>query len=149
MNYTAVAKGLLIDDATLRTWHRLYQEQGIEGLASFGYEGSACRLSEQQQDKLTAWITETLPRSTRDRCLDRAGMRHRIPGPLRSDRAAAPARHGASQAKSGVAQARSRETGGVIKAYEDLLNHMGDDEAVLFGDAMHPTQAVQRFGQPG
>jgi transposase len=65
MNYTAVAKGLLIDDATLRTWHRLYQEQGIEGLASFGYEGSACRLSEQQQDKLTAWITETLPRSTR------------------------------------------------------------------------------------
>jgi hypothetical protein len=27
---------LLIDDDTIRTWHRLYQEDGIDGLASFG-----------------------------------------------------------------------------------------------------------------
>jgi transposase len=65
MSYTAVAKVLLIDDDTVRTWHRLYEEDGIEGLASFGYEGSACRLSEEQQDKLKAWITETLRRTTR------------------------------------------------------------------------------------
>ena len=45
MSYKAVAKVLLLDDDTIRTWHRLYQEDGIEGLASFGYEGSACRLS--------------------------------------------------------------------------------------------------------
>jgi transposase len=31
---------------------------------SFGYEGSACRLSDAQQDKLKSWITETLPRTT-------------------------------------------------------------------------------------
>ena len=31
----------------------VYEEDGIEGLASFGYEG-ACRLSEAQQDKLKA-----------------------------------------------------------------------------------------------
>jgi hypothetical protein len=36
-----------------------------------------------------------------------------------------------------------------IKAYNDLLNHMGDDEAVLFGDAVHPTRAVRRFDQLG
>jgi hypothetical protein len=45
---------LLLDDDTIRTWYRLYQEDGIEGLASFGDEDGACRLSEQQQDKLTA-----------------------------------------------------------------------------------------------
>ena len=65
MSYAGVAKVLLIDDDTVRTWHRLYEEDGIEGLATFGYEGSACRLSAEQQDKLKAWITETLPRSTR------------------------------------------------------------------------------------
>jgi len=44
MGYAAVARVLLMDDDTVRTWHRLYEEDGIEGLASFGYEGSACRL---------------------------------------------------------------------------------------------------------
>ena len=43
------------------------KEDGIEGLASFGYEGGACRLSaKRQQDQLKAWITETLPRTTRE-----------------------------------------------------------------------------------
>ena len=34
----AVAKVLLLDDDTIRTWYRLYLEDGVEGLASFGYE---------------------------------------------------------------------------------------------------------------
>ena len=33
-----------------------------------------------------------------------------------------------------------------IKAYEDLLNSMDEDEAVLFGDAVHPTHAVHPVG---
>ena len=66
MSCEAIAKVLLLDDDTSRNWYRLYEEEGIEGLASFGSEGSACRLSEEQQAKLTAWITETLPRTTRE-----------------------------------------------------------------------------------
>jgi hypothetical protein len=48
MSCEAVAKVLLVDDDSIRTWHRLYQEDDIDGLASFGYEGSACRLSVEQ-----------------------------------------------------------------------------------------------------
>jgi transposase len=33
-----------------------------------------------------------------------------------------------------------------IQQYETLLNQMGDDEAVLFGDAVHPTHAVRPVG---
>jgi transposase len=47
------------------TWYQLCQEDGIEGLASFGHEGGSCRLTMEQQDKLKAWIAATLPRSTR------------------------------------------------------------------------------------
>ena len=36
-----------------------------------------------------------------------------------------------------------------IKAYENLLNQLGDDEAVLFGDAVHPTHAVLACGMLG
>jgi transposase len=59
MGCSAVAKVLLLDDDTIRTWHRLHEEDGIEGLASFSYEGSACRLTLEQQDKLKAWVIET------------------------------------------------------------------------------------------
>jgi hypothetical protein len=33
-----------------------------------------------------------------------------------------------------------------IQRYENLLNQIGDDEAVLFGDAVHPTHAVRPVG---
>ena len=66
MSCEAIAEVLFLDDDTIRTWHRRYQEEGIEGLASFGHEGSACRLSDAQQAKLKTWIAETLPRTTRE-----------------------------------------------------------------------------------
>jgi len=66
MSCEATAKVLYLDDDTVRTWHRLYERDGIEGLVSFGYDGSACRLSDAQQDKLKTWIAETLPRTTRE-----------------------------------------------------------------------------------
>jgi transposase len=140
MSCEAIAEVLYLDDDTIRTWHRLYREEGIEGLAGFGHEGSACRLSGVQQDKLTAWITETLPRTTREvgawietECgiiyesrsglialLHRLGMEHRKP-------------------KAVSSKLDADKQAAFIKAYENLLNQLGDDEAVLFGDAVHRT----------
>ena len=47
MSFEDVAKVLLVDDDTVRTWHRMYEEGGLGGLARFGYEGSECRLNEE------------------------------------------------------------------------------------------------------
>jgi transposase len=147
MSCAAVAKVLLLDDDTIRTWHRLYEEDGIEGLANFGYEGGACRLTVEQQDKLKAWITATLPRTTREvgawiarECgieyqgrsgliglLHRLGMEHRRPKAI--SRKLDPAKQA-----------------GFIKAYEALLNNLDADEAVLFADAVHPTHAARPVG---
>ena len=147
MSCEAIAKVLLLDDDTIRTWYRLYQEDGIEGLASFGYEGGACRLSEGQQNELKAWITETLPRTTREvgawiekacgieyqgrsgliALLHRLGMEHRKP-------------------KTVSRKLDPEKQAAFIKAYEDLMNHLEADEAVLFADAVHPTHAVRPVG---
>jgi len=147
MSCEAIATVLLLDDDTVRTRRRLYEEDGIEGLASFGYEGSACRLSDEQQDRLKAWITEALPRSTREvgawieaECdiayqgrsglialLHRLGMEHRKPEAV--SRKLDPEKQAA-----------------FIEAYEDLLTHLADDEAMLLGDAVHPTHAVRPVG---
>jgi transposase len=77
MSCGEVAKVLLLDDDTVRTWYRLYEDEGIEGLATFGYDGRACRLSDIQKDKLRNWIAETLPRTNPRRWwLDRDRRRH-------------------------------------------------------------------------
>jgi transposase len=142
-----VAEYLLLDEDTIRTWRALCEEDGIEGLASFGYEGSACRLDDEQQARLIAWITETLPRSTRVigawiaaelgieyqsrsglvALLHRLGMEHRKPKAI--SRKLAPEKQAA-----------------FIKAYEHLLNQLADDEAVVFADAVHPTHSVRPVG---
>ena len=147
MSCGAVAKVLYLDDDTIRTWHRLYQEDGIEGLASFGYEGCACRLTPEQRERLTAWITEALPRTSREigawiarECgieyegrsglialLHRLGMEHRKPTAI--SRKLDPAKQAA-----------------FIKSYEALLNQLSADEAVMFADAVHPTHAVRPVG---
>ncbi len=147
MTCEAIAKVLLLDDDTVRSWYRLYEEDGIEGLASFGYEGGACRLNDEQQDKLKAWIAETLPRTTREvgawiekECgieyqgrsglvalLHRLGMEHRKP-------------------KMVSRKLDPEKQAAFIKAYEDLMTHLDADEVVLFADAVHPTHAVRPVG---
>jgi hypothetical protein len=57
-------QGAFLNDDTIRTCHRLHQEDSFDGLTSFGYDGSTCRRSDTQQDKLKAWITDALPRTT-------------------------------------------------------------------------------------
>ena len=55
----------MLDDGTIRTWYRLYEEDGIEGLTNFGYEGRDCQLSSEQQEGLKAWVATALPCTTR------------------------------------------------------------------------------------
>jgi transposase len=61
----SIAEVLLLDNDTIRTWYQRHQDDGIEGLASFGHEGGTCQLAMEQHDKLKTWIGETLPRPTR------------------------------------------------------------------------------------
>ena len=142
-----VAAALLLDDDTIRTWHRLYEEDGIEGIIDFGYEGGVCRLSLEQQEKLTLWITQTLPRTTREigawieeacgvayqgrsgliALMRRLGMVYRKPKTV--------------SRKLNVEKQKA-----FIEAYNTLLNGLSDDEAVLFGDAVHPTHGVRPVG---
>ena len=39
MSCQSVAEVLLLDGDTIRSWYQLYQQEGIEGLASFGLSG--------------------------------------------------------------------------------------------------------------
>ncbi len=147
MSCEDIGSVLLLDDDTVRTWYQLYMEEGIEGLAGFGYEGSACHLSAIQQEELQAWVGETLPRTTRQvgawierefdivyqsrsgliALLHRLGMEHRKP-----------------QAVSRKLDEAKQKA--FIESYDALLNGLSDDEAVMFADAVHPTHAARPVG---
>jgi transposase len=117
MSCSDVAKVLLLGDDTIRTGHRLYEEDGFEGLASFGYDGSACRLGNEQQGQLKAWVTETLPRTiyaVGAWIEKKHGIDHERP--IRPSRAAASAGHGASQTQGGLKQAGPSEAGRLYPA---------------------------------
>jgi transposase len=44
MSCDEVGRVLLIDDDTIRTWHALFEKDGVDGLAGFNYGGRASRL---------------------------------------------------------------------------------------------------------
>jgi transposase len=141
------AAALLLNDDTIRGWFKLFEQRGIEGLTSFDMGGSASFLSAAQEDALKVFVSEALPRSTRQigawiekefglvyesrsgliALLHRLGLEyhkpHVIPAKLDEDKQKA-----------------------FIEDYEKLLNSLGDDEAVLFADAVHPTHAARPAG---
>ena len=142
-----VADALLMDDDTIRSWRKLFEQRGVEGLTSFDMGGSASFLSVAQESTLKAWVVATLPRSTREigawiesqfslvyesrsgliALLNRLGLEYHkpeiIPRKLDEDKQRA-----------------------FIAAYEKLLNSLPDNQAVLFADAVHPTHAARPAG---
>jgi len=146
MSCQEIAKVLYLDDNTIRYWYELYSEKGLIWLADFGYKGRACELTAAQQDALKSWVAQSLPqtttvvgewieksygvsysRSALIKLLRRNDMEYRKPElvPPKLD----PVKQQA-----------------FIDGYEKLLNTLGDDEAVVFADAVHPTHAVRPAG---
>ncbi len=142
-----VADALLLDDDTIRSWRKLFEQRGIEGLTSFEMGGSAGFLSAAQEDDLKAWVAATLPRATRQAgafieqefglvyesrsgliaLLHRLGLEYHKPNEI-------PRKLDEEKQKAFIA------------SYEKLMNSLADDEAVLFMDAVHPTHAAQPVG---
>src|SRR5215210_6299943 len=109
--------------------------------------GSASFLSAAQEDALKGFVSATLPRSTRQvgawiaqefglvyesrsgliALLHRLGLEYHKPDVI-------PRKLDAEKQKT------------FIESYDNLLNSLADNEAVLFADAAHPTHAARPAG---
>jgi transposase len=142
-----VADALLYDDDTIRGWHKLFEQRGIEGITSFDMGGSASYLSVPQEDALKAWVGATLPRSTRQIGAwieQECGLVY----DSRSGLIALLHRLEFDYHKPDVIPRKldPEKQQAFIASYEKLLNSLADDEAVLFADAVHPTHAARPAG---
>ncbi len=147
MSCQEVAHVLLYDDDTIRGWRKLFEQRGIEGITSFNVGGSASYLSVKQEDYLKAWVGAALPRSTRQigAWIEKEfGLVYES----RSGLIALLHRLGLEYHKPNVIPRKLDEEKqkAFIASYEKLLNSLGDDEAVLFADAVHPTHAARPVG---
>jgi transposase len=146
-NCQEVAGALLLDDDTIRTWHNLFVSDGIEGLARFETGGSACQMNDAQLEEIKAWVTATLPRSTRQigAFIEK---RFAIVYESRSGLIALLHRLGLEYHKPDLIPSKLNEEKqkNFIAEYDNLLNSLADNEAVLFADAVHPTHAVRAAG---
>src|SRR5215204_6564181 len=142
-----VADAFLLDDDTIRGWFKLFEQGGIEGLTSFDMGGSASFLSAAQEDALKVFVGATLPRSTRHVGAwieQEFGLVYES----RSGLIALLHRLGLEYHKPDVIPRKLDEEKqkAFIASYENLMNSLGDNEAVLFADAVHPTHAARPVG---
>jgi transposase len=127
-----------------RAWLGLYAE---DGLGRFEAGGSLSRMSGADQDRLKAWVTAALPGSTRQIgafIAAECGFSHES----RSGLIALLHRLGLEYHKPEVIPRRLDEAAQLafVGFYKKLLNGLGQDEAVLFADAVHPTHAARPAG---
>jgi transposase len=136
-----------LDDETIRGWRLLFEADGVDGLAGFHYGGRQAFLTPAQETALKAWVTQALPRSTRQvgawiqtnfgvsyasrsgliELLHRLGFVHHRPQAISSK----------------MDPAKQRR---FIAEYASLLNHLQADEMVMFSDAVHPVHGAQPVG---
>ncbi len=141
-----VAAALLIDDDSVRAWHKLYAKHGLTGLVVFHHPGSQSRLASDQEAALFEWVRTTLPLNTRAigewiakmygvayshagliALLHRLGLDYRKPDLV-----------------SRKLDAAKQKT--FIADYERLMRGLCPDEAAVFVDAIHPTHQVRAVG---
>jgi transposase len=142
-----VAEALLLNDDTIRDWHKLFEQRGIEGLTSFDVGGSASFLSTVQEDAVKVFVSTMLPRSTREVGAfieQHFGLVYES----RSGLIALLHRLGLEYHKPSVIARKLNQDKqkAFIESYDKLLNSLGNDEVVLFADAVHPTHAARPVG---
>ena len=142
-----IAGALYLDDATIRAWHQLFVEGGVEGLACFESGGSACQLNGEQSEKLKAWVGATLPRSTRE---IGAWIKREF-GLVYAGRSGLIAllhRLGLTYSKPEIISRKLDvdKQKAFLASYEKQLNSLPNNEAIVFVDAVHPTNAARPAG---
>ena len=138
-----IGEFLYLDDDTVRTWYKHYQQGGVDLLTLFDWKGGYSRMSVVQEETLCAWLEVRFCRSTdeiRYFMLSEFGLSYSRSGCIKLL-----GRLGFEYKKPKLIPrvADVERQAAFIAQYEHLLNGLGADEAVYFCDAVHPEYQVK------
>lgn len=141
-----VSDALLLDDDTIRSWFKIYREGGVDALETFDFAGGRRALNAEQLAALKDWATATLPAST-----------HVVGHHIETT-------YGVSYTRSGLVKLMAAidfvwckpelvpshldldAQKAFVDRHEKLRNGLEADEAVVYGDAVHPTHQTRPAG---
>ena len=141
-----VSDALLLDDDTIRSWFKIYREGGVDALETFDFAGGHRALNAEQLASLKSWATATLPASTNV-------VGHHIE-----------TTYGVSYTRSGLVKLMAAidfvwrkpelvpshldlaAQKAFVDQHEKLRNGLEADEAIVYGDAVHPTHQTRPAG---
>ena len=142
-----IAEVLFLDDDTVRNWHKQYLAEGWDAVAYDGWKGGRPQMTGAQEIVLCDWLEGRFCRSTVEiRAYLRAefGIRYSHSGCIKL-LARLGFEYRKPKALPHVADKERQQA--FINMYENLLNTLGNDEAVYFADAVHPEyQTKPAFG---
>lgn len=142
-SYEEVAELLLIDDGTVRRWHRIFETEGMKTLLEDKYIGGISKLTSAEQIGLTAHLEERIYLTAKEICayvLRNYGVKYTSKGMTSLLH-----QMGFSYKKPkhipGKANQKAQEE--FIEKYNELKDSKTADDQIYFMDGVHPLHNSQ------
>ena len=147
MSCESVAKVLLVGDDTVRAWQCVFAEHGIAGLRVFNYQDCQSHLTKVAEAELFDWIKASLPREPPGR-LEPGSPRSMALNTASQDFSHSSHRLKIEYRKPDMVSKKldAEKQKAFIDYYDTLMTGLGNDEAVVFVDAVHPTHQARVVG---
>ena len=141
--YEEVAELLLIDDGTVRRWHRIFDTEGIKTLLEDNYTGGISKLTSAEQIELTAHLEGRIYLTAKEICahvLTKYGIKYTSKGMTSLLH-----QMGFSYKKPkhipGKANQKTQEE--FIEKYNELKDSKAPEDQIYFMDGVHPLHNSQ------
>jgi len=141
--YEHIGEVLLLDDSTIRRWHTLFEEEGINSLLSDNYIGGASKLTEKQQQKLIQHLENNVYLTAKEICayvLKKYHVAYTVKG-MTSLLHSLDFRYKKPKHVPGKASIEAQLE--FIKAYDKLKKKKKEDDRIYFMDGVHPLHNSQ------
>jgi len=136
--YKEIKEMLLLDEATINNYRKIYQEGGIDKLLNVNYNGYSGKLTQKQEEQLRDYLKKNLMKSAKDVCefveqmfkvkYTSVGMVHLLH------------RLGFVYKKTRLVPSKAdrRRQEEFIKKYEEIKANKEKEDKIYFIDAIHP-----------
>jgi len=142
-SYEQIAEVLLLDDATIRRWHRLFQEKGINSLLADNYIGGVGKLTEKQRQKLVRHLENNVYLTAKEICAyvrKNHGVEYTVKG-MTSLLHTLGFRYKKPKHIPGKADVEAQLE--FINTYEKLKKKKKEEDRIYFVDGVHPLHNSQ------
>ena len=142
-SYSEIAELLLLDDMTIRRWHKLYQSAGIKTLLKDNFVGRSPKLDYQQQEELTLHLEGHIYLTAKEEAAyieDKYGVQYSPKGTVKLLHRLG---FNYKKPKHVPGKADTQRQTDFIQSYNRLKENKAGEDKIYFMDGVHPLHNSQ------